>query len=53
VRVAFILNLVNDDPKSNGVLFSIHDEDVRCFPLLRMRARRSSASIEDATRTCC
>jgi magnesium transporter len=28
----FILNLVNDDLKSRGVLFSIHDEDVPVFP---------------------
>ena len=41
VRVAFILNLVNDDLKSKGVLFSIHDEDVPVFRLLRMRARRA------------
>ena len=49
VRVAFILNLVNDDLKSKGVLFSIHDEDVPVFRLLRMRARRAPGLIEDAT----
>ncbi len=48
VRVAFILNLVNDDLKSKGVLFSIHDEDVPVFRLLRMRARRMPGLIEDA-----
>ena len=48
VRVAFILNLVNDDLKSKGVLCSIHDEDVPVFRLLRMRARRAPGLIEDA-----
>ena len=48
VRVAFILNLLNDDLKSKGVLFSIHDEDVPVFRLLRMRARRAPGLIEDA-----
>src|SRR5215212_8095404 len=48
VRVAFILNLVNDDLKSKGVLFSIHDEDVPVFRLLRMRARRAPGLIADA-----
>ena len=48
VRVAFILNLVNSDLKSKGVLFSIHDEDVPVFRLLRMRARRAFGLIEDA-----
>ena len=48
VRVAFILNLVNPDLKSKGVLFSIHDEDVPVFRLLRMRARRMPGLIEDA-----
>ena len=48
VRAAFILNLVNDDLKSKGVLFSIHDEDVPVFRLLRMRARRAPGLIEDA-----
>jgi magnesium transporter len=40
VRVAFILH--------NNVLFSIHDEDVPVFRLLRMRARRMPGLIEDA-----
>ena len=40
VRVAFILK--------NGVLFSIHDEDLPVFRLLRLRARRIPALIEDA-----
>ncbi len=48
VRVAFILNLVNDQLKSKGVLFSIHDEDVPVFRLLRMRARRAPGLISDA-----
>ena len=33
---------------SRGVLFSIHDEDVPVFRLLRMRARRAPGLIEDA-----
>ena len=48
VRVAFILNLTNSDLKSKGVLFSMHDEDVPVFRLLRMRARRAPGLIEDA-----
>ncbi|MGA8391857.1 MAG: magnesium/cobalt transporter CorA [Burkholderiaceae bacterium] len=48
VRVAFILNQHNTDLKSRGVLFSIHDEDVPVFRLLRMRARRAPGLIEDA-----
>ena len=48
VRVAFILNLENPELKSKGVLFSIHDEDVPVFRLLRMRARRAPGLIEDA-----
>ncbi|HJV72213.1 magnesium/cobalt transporter CorA [Ideonella sp.] len=40
VRVAFILY--------NNVLFSIHDEDLPVFRLLRLRARRIPALIEDA-----
>jgi magnesium transporter len=48
VRVAFILNLVNDSLKSKGVLFSIHDEDVPVFRLLRLRARRAPGLLEDA-----
>lgn len=47
-RVAFILNQKNDELKSKGVLFSIHDEDVPVFRLLRMRARRAPGLIEDA-----
>ena len=47
-RVAFILNLVNDELKSKGVLFSIHDEDLPVFRLLRMRARRAPGLITDA-----
>ena len=48
VRVAFILNLHNAQLKSQGVLFSIHDEDVPVFRLLRMRARRMPGLITDA-----
>jgi magnesium transporter len=48
VRVAFILNQHNTDLRSHGVLFSIHDEDVPVFRLLRMRARRAPGLIEDA-----
>jgi magnesium transporter len=48
VRVAFILNQHNTDLRSRGVLFSIHDEDVPVFRLLRMRARRAPGLIEDA-----
>ncbi len=48
VRVAFILNQMNEVLKSRGVLFSIHDEDVPVFRLLRLRARRSPGLIEDA-----
>jgi magnesium transporter len=40
VRVAFIL--------FKGVLFSIHDEDLPVFRLLRLRARRIPALIENA-----
>jgi magnesium transporter len=40
VRVAFILK--------DGVLFSIHDEDLPVFRLLRLRARRIPALIEDS-----
>jgi len=48
VRVAFILNQHNAELRSHGVLFSIHDEDVPVFRLLRMRARRAPGLIEDA-----
>ncbi|MCV5942269.1 magnesium transporter CorA, partial [Escherichia coli] len=40
VRAAFILH--------NNVLFSIHNEDVPVFRLLRLRARRMPGLIEDA-----
>jgi magnesium transporter len=40
VRVAFILK--------NGVLFSVHAEDLPVFRLLRLRARRIPALIDDA-----
>ncbi|MSP34629.1 MAG: magnesium/cobalt transporter CorA [Limnohabitans sp.] len=48
VRCAFILNLQNADLRSIGVLFSIHDEDVPVFRLLRLRARRAPGLLEDA-----
>ena len=48
MRAAFILNLVNDDLRSKGVLFSIHEEDIPAFRLLRMRARRMPGLIEDS-----
>ena len=48
VRVAFILNQHNTELRGHGVLFSIHDEDVPVFRLLRMRARRAPGLIEDA-----
>ncbi|MBT0570454.1 magnesium and cobalt transport protein CorA [Curvibacter sp. CHRR-16] len=48
VRVAFILNMTNPNLRSKGVLFSIHDEDVPVFRLLRMRARRAPGLLEDA-----
>jgi magnesium transporter len=48
VRVAFILNQHNTELKSHGVLFSIHDEDLPVFRLLRLRARRAPGLIDDA-----
>jgi magnesium transporter len=48
VRCAFILNLMNEELRSKGVLFSIHDEDVPVFRLLRLRARRAPGLIADA-----
>ncbi|MEO0003221.1 MAG: Magnesium transport protein CorA, partial [Pseudomonadota bacterium] len=48
VRVAFILNQQNRELNSHGVLFSIHDEDVPVFRLLRLRARRMPGLISDA-----
>lgn len=48
VRVAFILNLMNEGLRSHGVLFSIHDETVPAFRLLRLRARRMPGLIADA-----
>jgi magnesium transporter len=46
--VAFILNPGNAELASHGVLFSIHDESVPAFRLLRMRARRMPGLISDA-----
>ena len=48
VRVAFILNMANEQLRSHGVLFSIHDETVPAFRLLRMRARRMPGLLADA-----
>ncbi|MDM0044811.1 magnesium and cobalt transport protein CorA [Variovorax dokdonensis] len=48
VRVAFILNRHNSGLRSCGVLFSIHEEDIPVFRLLRLRARRAPGLIEDA-----
>ena len=48
VRVAFILNEHNKNLRSCGVLFSIHDEDVPVFRLLRLRARRAPGLIDGA-----
>ena len=47
-RVAFILNLNNPALKSHDILFSIHDETVPVFRLIRMRARRMPGLISDA-----
>ena len=47
-RVAFILNQSNEQLRSFGVLFSIHDETVPAFRLLRMRARRLPGLMADA-----
>ena len=47
VRVAFILKQ-EDAATGGGILFSIHDEDVPVFRLLRMRARRLPGLIEDS-----
>jgi magnesium transporter len=47
VRVAFILKQ-EDASTGGGILFSIHDEDVPVFRLLRMRARRLPGLIEDS-----
>lgn len=48
VRSAFILNQHNQALKSCGVLFSIHEEDIPVFRLLRLRARRVPGLIDDA-----
>jgi magnesium transporter len=47
-RVAFILNTTNEQLRSHGVLFSIHDETVPAFRLLRMRARRMPGLLSDS-----
>jgi magnesium transporter len=49
VRVAFIMDRdATKDETSHGILFSLHDEDVPVFRLLRMRARRMPGLISDA-----
>ena len=48
VRVAFIQNQYTSELNSCGVLFSIHEEDIPVFRLLRMRARRAPGLIDDA-----
>jgi magnesium transporter len=54
VRVAFILHhtqlegAVGGAATGRGILFSVHDEDVPVFRLLRLRARRMPGLIEDA-----
>ncbi len=48
VRVAFILHQHKIDAGGPGLLFSIHDEDVPVFRLLRLRARRAPGLIENA-----
>lgn len=47
-RVAFILNQTNPEFRSHNILFSIHDESVPAFRLIRMRARRMPGLITDA-----
>lgn len=47
-RVAFILNQRNAALRSFGVLFSIHEENIPAFRLVRMRARRAPGLIEEA-----
>ncbi len=51
-RAAFILNLGKSESRSEnssvGILFSIHDEDIPVFRLLRMRARRMPGFLSDA-----
>lgn len=50
VRVAFILHHTQptESAQGKGILFSVHDEDVPVFRLLRLRARRMPGLIEDA-----
>ena len=48
VRVAFILHHVGAIEHGPGILFSIHDEDLPVFRLLRLRARRVPGLLEDA-----
>lgn len=47
-HVAFILNQTNTSLPSYNVLFSIREEEVPVFRLLRLRARRTPGLIEDA-----
>ena len=48
MRVAFILNQSNPELRSHNILFSIHDETVPVFRLIRLRARRMTGLITDA-----
>ncbi len=48
VRVAFIMNRQVEASSGQGILFSVHDEDVPVFRLLRLRARRMPNLIEEA-----
>jgi magnesium transporter len=47
-RVAFVLRRDGGAKDTAGVLFSIHQEDVPVFRLLRLRARRMPGLTEDA-----
>lgn len=47
-RVAFILNQSNPNLRSYNILFSIREEEVPVFRLLRLRARRTPGLIADA-----
>ena len=48
VRVAFIMSGDEENERARGVLFSIHDETVPAFRLLRLRARRMVGLLGDA-----
>ena len=48
VRAAFVLNQPSASGRGEGVLFSIHQEDVPAFRLVRLRARRAVGLVENA-----